>query len=554
MTTVAHDGLSAPAIPAPRAETSRLPNVPPFRVRKAGLGYSGDNVYGVPILLHPTASAIAEDVLSWLEETEERPVLDPDSRVWFGYHPAKGFYTRVPGTAEQAARVLIRQAAQACEQWKRDGWKSARDMLTGEAPLFFGALPVSGRQPTLDDIARALVDISCSAEVAAEIRKRMAAGRAPNVMFNPLTRDADGGWSDDWEGNGIPLGRPEATPIPVPVRAANYAPALITFQTSGGGWDCTIPPAPGFDRLCELVWPGPAVRDAALRSLAMGFTGRATKYVVYWSSETGRGKSLMAALMSDLLGGYARSVPAKSLFGHLADPQRAAEELAGCWLAVVEEGIGDQSFKADSAFKLVTTGGGDLNARKLYQESRQVAATHTILLAVNPEAGLNYADPAICARLCPIRFDGDPAAIAAYAEHYNPAAEAWKAEAPAVLAKMLEYARDFWAGRWKPFTLADVMAYGTAEAIGDDLAFAVEMKTGTNVGTFIDGMRRVLAADADGHGARDLYRRYVQWAALNGRETVTETAFGRALGQCDGVTRARERSGTVYRVAPATGQ
>ena len=32
-------------------------------------------------------------------------------------------------------------------------------------------------------------------------------------------------------------------------------------------------------------------------------------------------------------------------------------------------------------------------------------------------------------------------------------------EAPAVLARMLNYARDFWAGKWKPFTLADIMGY-----------------------------------------------------------------------------------------------
>lgn len=575
-------------IPAPRPEVPRT-DPPRFRVRQAGVRDGGENVYGVPILLHPPASAIADDMLSWLDDHECRAVLDPDARRWLRYDPARGAYSPVAGTAEQAARVFIREAADTCARYGGNGWRAKQNTLTGEEPLHLGMLPVSGHQASLDEIARAMVDLAASGKRAAGTRAQLAAGRRADIMFNPMTwcPRHGGFWRTATGCLGYQLSdepgpdQETADYLAVPLRASGYAPALDDdgpaadegFAALGDAIAALHPgvtpfrewaardkaehperysPHPDFDRICRAIWPDPVARDAALRSYSMGFTGRATKYVIYARSETGRGKSLAASLMADLLGGYARSVPAKTLFGYSADPQRAAQELAGCWLAIVEEGIGSASFKADEAFKVVTTGGGALNARALYQESRQETATHTILLAVNPEADMNYADPAIRARLCPVRFDGDPAEIAELAETYNPASAAWKAEAPAVLATMLGYARGFWSGAWKPYTLADIDSRAElAEIIDDDTALAIEMRTGSNVGAFIDAQRRQLAAEADGHRGRALYKRYQQWAAMNGDEAVTETAFGRAVQACAGVTRAREAKGTTYRVAPA---
>ena len=549
----------AALIPAPRAPSDHRYDASPFRVRSAKARYAGDiPVLGAPTFDYPPASAVAEDMLYWLERQNNSVVLDPVARTWLRYDCATGRYSPLPGTAEQAARVLIREAAAACQRHGAQGWRTAVSTLTGEGPLSgLGGIPLGGHQAAIGEIAAAMVDIASGGERAAATRRGLADGRYPGILFTPLTwrRDDDGyGW---WSGQGSTDidWSPECpdADYAVPLKAARYNPEDgMTLDFDG---NATVHPTPLFDQLCKLVWPDPAVRNAALRALSMGFTGRATKYVIYWSSETGRGKSLMASLVSDLLGGYAKAIPAKTLFGYTADPQRAAEELAGTWLAIVEEGIGDQSFKADAAFKLVTTGGGDLNAPQLYRESRQVEATHTVLLAVNPEAGMNYADPAIRARLCPIRFDGDPAAIASFAEAYNPASAVWKAEAPAVLAKMLDYARDFWTGAWKPWTMADIDTHAElAEVIDDDLALAIEMKTGSNVAAFIAASRRQLAGAAEGHGARDLYRLYAQWAAVANQDTVTETAFGRALGKCAEVTRTREAKGTVYRVAPPAGQ
>jgi hypothetical protein len=542
-------------VPAPGPAVSGVATVEAAALRTGEPQDRAFNCYH-HALMAPKFPEIIADLLEWLDERNHRTVLNPDTRTWLKFDPGKGFYSPVAGTAEQAARVFIAEAAASARAAYDAGLPAWRGSDKYPYLWTWKLLTEQSRHPedpTVEAIARAMTDTAAGGIIAENTRAQLKAGRSPRILFLPMLLAPDLSGNPYWHMVTDDLGYrlydgqdPELDPCEyreIPLRAAGYAPDLDAPRTTG------------FDRLCELVWPDPVVREAALRALSMGFTGRATKYVIYFSSETGRAKSLVAALMSDLLGGYAKSVPAKTLFGYNADPQRAAEELAGAWLVIVEEGIGDQSFKADATFKLMTTGGGDLNARRLYQESRQEAATHTVLLAVNPEAGMNYADPAIMARLCPIQFDGDPAAIAEYADHYNPSTAAWKAEAPAVLEKMLRYARDFWSGAWKPYTLADIMAGGEDLAIDGELAFAVEMKTDSNVGAFIEATRLQLSQEKAGHRARDLFRQYTLWTIRAGQDAVSETAFGRALAKHDGVTRVKGRDANRYFVTPpAIGQ
>jgi hypothetical protein len=490
------------------------------------------------------AKAIAEDLLTWAGRLVRATVLDPDTREWLRYDPAAGKYSPMSGTALQGARVIIMEAVQALEA---SPWFSAQDYPPGHEYWWEAAWvrehllgTYAADYPAMTEIAQAMIDLSCAGSRADETRAAMDRGRSPEVMFHPQTWTDYGRWAE-WDGYGNTWGRDDA----VSLRAARYTPA-----GNVDGPLHTDAPTPGWDRLCELVWPDPDWREAALRGVSMGFTGRATKYVPYWRSETGQGKSLVAAFFSDLLGDYAKSVPAKTLFGYTADPQRAAQELVGTWLAVVEEGIGSESFRADEAFKASTTGGADMNTRKLYQESRQERASHTVLLCVNPEADMNYADPAIRSRLAPVPFTGDPLAIREHAQLYNPSSEAWKAEAPAVLAKMLGYARDYWDGLWVPETLEDMLRGGTVGRLAADMQMALDMRTDTNVADWVAATRRQLAVRQDGYRARDLYLDYTRWSALTGGEAVSETRFGRELVKVDGVTRTRRAAGNVYQISP----
>jgi hypothetical protein len=516
-------------------------------------------------------------MLSYLEE-QDTPAVYMDE-AWYEYEPADGKYSKIKGRTDRQARVYVRRAIDELQAavHKFDPRAAAVAYLEGgkaEHLLFSYAKDISSEEFQLicdqedwarshryaiealedqvSEVADAMLEAVLERNRVRDIAERVYEAKDPYRLYHPMNdsgmdyADVSGHDGCCNEGGGyLPFFEG------IPLKAASYCPSY------------TDVPTPNWDRLCELVWPDPQVREAALRSLSMGFTGRATKYVIYWRSETGLGKSIMAALAKDMLGDYARNVPAKLLFGYSADPQRAAQELAGHWLVVCEEGLGSNSFKADEAFKAVTTGGGDLNTRKLFHESEEQEATHTILLAVNPEADMNYADPAILNRLVSVAFLGfaNRAAIEEMATWYNPKTKAWKAEAPYVLAKMLEYARDFAEGKWKPYTLLDLKKAGVLSlAVDEDTALAIEMKTSTNVADWVYAERKRLSAHT--WQGRKLYDEYTKWCAggqfggPSRGEVLTETKWGRELKAVPGVTKGTGTSGsdkgkTVYTIEPA---
>ena len=504
------------------------------------------------------APQVVQDLLTWLEELDACTVLDPDSRTWLRKDPGRGYFRKVPGTAEQAARVFIAEAAASAKRAYDDGepaWKGGDKwpflktwkLLTGQSD--------NPDNPTPAQLAQAMVDSAAGGERAVMTRKGLLAGESGRGMFLPWkvviynhykgvpdsawwSSEYDGCW--DFGGDRLLT---EMNLREIPFKAAGYIP------------DPDVP-IDGFRKLLELVFPDPAAADAWLRSSSMCFTGIPTKEVLFWRGETNRGKSLLAALMSDLIGGYARNIPAKLLFGYATDDQRAAQELVGTWMAVVEEGVGNQSFKANEAFKAMSNGGALLNARQLYHESRMVPATHTLVLCANAEADPDFRDDAILARLVPIAFAGHPEKIVTYADTYNPTTEpgksAWQREAPGVLALMLSYAQEFVAG-WRPKTLLDLKKAGMLDgSVDDDLALAIEMQTGTNVGGWIADRRATLTGRE--WTGRELYSLYTQWCrgASFGQpdrgEVLTETKWGREIKNVPGVT-FRRSNGARYTIS-----
>jgi hypothetical protein len=522
---------------------------------------------GLSVYYSDTAAELARDMLTWLDNRFRRVVLSDGD--WFAYDPCTGKFAKLAGSTERQARAFIAEAtAQLDAEFGRlDPLAQRIAANTGECFkekwLFSNGTEETFRDidaaervyaareclrgtfredsPTSGQIASAMLDVAMEGGLARDVADRLMRGSDPTRLYHPM--DAEGFDYTRSDNHAVCCGEGGVSdPDGIPLKAASYAPSYASQET------------PLWDELCSLVWPEEEVREAALRTLSMGFTGRATKYVIYWCAETGRGKSLMHSFMRDLLGDYGRKIPAKTLFGYSADPQRAAEELAGRWLAVVDEGIGSASFKADEAFKEMASGGGMINARKLYAESREIDATHTILLAVNPDAAMNYTDPAILNRLVSNPFNGNLDQIRKMAEVYNPSTAAWKREAPAVLAQMLEYARDFSEGKWKPLTLLDLMHAGLMSSLDDDLVLAIEMKTSTNVADWISAHRSRLTGE---HTGRELYKDYELWCSGSQfgsparGEALSETKWGRELQNVPGVVKHRYAAGMRYSVNPA---
>jgi hypothetical protein len=167
---------------------------------------------------------------------------------------------------------------------------------------------------------------------------------------------------------------------------------------------------------------------------------------------------------------------------------------------------------------------------------------------------MNYTDPAILNRLVSNPFNGNLDQIRKMAEVYNPSTAAWKREAPAVLAQMLEYARDFSEGKWKPLTLLDLMHAGLMSSLDDDLVLAIEMKTSTNVADWISAHRSRLTGE---HTGRELYKDYELWCSGSQfgsparGEALSETKWGRELQNVPGVVKHRYAAGMRYSVNPA---
>jgi hypothetical protein len=305
--------------------------------------------------------------------------------------------------------------------------------------------------------------------------------------------------------------RDEARWFDVHLKSARYLP------------DITVP-TPGWHAITAAIFPDEAAREHALSAQAHGLTGFSGKHVPFLRAETNLGKSLLLGLLLDLLGNYARTIPAKVLFGSTADPQRAAQELDGVRLAVVDEGL-RHGYGSAEAFKFVTSGGRELNARRLYEESRQVAATHTLVLACNPEADLNYRDPAVRARLVPALLDGDPDEIRDIARWYNPGSAAWKAEAPGVLAQMIVRASR---------AIGDP-GYGTNQDIPPQCA--AQLNDATALAHLDDPVVRWLASGfvkkTDGREAAtptaSLFEECVSWCRWKGEKPPSAVEFGRTL-------------------------
>jgi Family of unknown function (DUF5906) len=302
-------------------------------------------------------------------------------------------------------------------------------------------------------------------------------------------------------------------------------------------------PTPRWDELTATVFPDPAEREHALNALAHGLHGWPTDTAILARAATGTGKSLIASLISDLLGSYAGQVAASTLFGKSGNAQFAFDEMAGARFVVMSEGR-KASFQATEAFKAVVSPDPLVNARPRHGKHRKlVPGRHTLFLTVNPAADLDYSDPAVVRRLVPAGFTGDPEKLARLTNDYGTRTAQgtvrWKAEAPGVLAQMIVRCA---------YVLGDPANRGTRA----DAPVSV-MSRFEDVAAEADPWGRWLAErTGDGRPTPndDLYADYLKWCEARTVTALNPTHFGRAMASA-GIERTRLDHGTIrgWRIA-----
>ena len=302
-------------------------------------------------------------------------------------------------------------------------------------------------------------------------------------------------------------------------------------------------PTPRWDELTETVFPDPAEREHALNALAHGLHGWPTDTAILARAATGTGKSLIASLLSDLLGDYSGQVAASTLFGKSGNSQFAFDEMAGARFVVMSEGR-KASFQSTEAFKSVVSPDPLVNARgRLERRRRLIPGRHTLFLTVNPAADLDYSDPAVRRRLVPAGFTGDPGKLARLTNEYGTRTAQgtvnWKAEAPGVLAQMIVRCA---------YVLGDPANRGTRADAPESVMGRFE-----DVAAEADPFGRWLAErTGDGRPTAndDLYADYKKWCEERKLIPRDPSWFGRDMASA-GIERARLDHGTIrgWRIA-----
>lgn len=249
-------------------------------------------------------------------------------------------------------------------------------------------------------------------------------------------------------------------------------------------------------------------------------TGDRREQLLFFAHGSGaNGKSTMLDLWHWLMGSYALKLPTTALM--LSRVERHPTELAqlrGKRLAMSSE-LEEGSFWAESRIKDLT-GDETLTARFMRQDDFTFVQTQKHLIAGNHKPRLKGGDPAIARRMVLIPFKE------VFAGHRKDKAlpEKLRAEAPAVLAWLIEGARKWYAdGLAIPSKVHDASRDYLAEH--DDAAMWIEecCDTGPNL------------TDS----ASELYASFRLWKRERGEAEPSMTVWGQRMALVDGIKKRR---------------
>jgi putative DNA primase/helicase len=256
------------------------------------------------------------------------------------------------------------------------------------------------------------------------------------------------------------------------------------------------------------------------RALGYSLTGDTSEQCFFLLHGSGaNGKSTFIEVLRALLGDYARQADASTFLHKDQDtPRNDLARLAGVrFVSAVEAAAGRRL--AEVLVKQIT-GGDTITARFLYHEHFEFDPTFKVWLAANHKPEITATDYAMWRRIRLIPFT----VTIPKEEQDKRLLQKLKTELPGILAWAVEGCQE-----WQ--------REGLCEPGGVQAATAAYQEEMDPLGSFLT--ERCTLSPRVQTPASDLYDAYTKWCLANGEEAMTQTAFGRRLGD-RGLAKARD--------------
>lgn len=308
-----------------------------------------------------------------------------------------------------------------------------------------------------------------------------------------------------------------------------HDPSRWHTKIAGAGFDPTAP-APRWEKFLHGTFDGDPELIAYVQRLAgLAAIGNVTHHVLpFWFGSGGNGKSVLADVLTAVLGDYAITAPANFL---LAGRERHETEIArlhGARMVICSEVNADSKF--DEAKVKVLTGGDVLSGRFMRQDFFDFVPSHTLILMGNHQPQVSAGGQSFWRRLRLVPFlhtvppqDRNP----------NIASELVESEGAAILAWIVAGARAVAEGGLNdPKSVMDATAeYGEQEDA---------------LGRFVE---ECCVLDPEASAQPTIVQAAFQfWAGMNGEsQDMSVIKLGRELSSRFGVRAERSSATRFYR-------
>lgn len=285
---------------------------------------------------------------------------------------------------------------------------------------------------------------------------------------------------------------------------------LSTPHTQHGPYAPASGPTPEWDRWLELIWPDRETREWALLALSVGFTGLSPSIMPLLYGKPGTGKTATVLALMRLLTpanrdeeGYAHPT-GHALLDVNAGGAHAESvlNLRGRRFVYLDEGPPRNPRSGNSlveTLKMLTSGGASISVAGKYKSEITFAPTHTLVLTTNNPPDLS--DPGVARRARLVTCNAEPGDVATA---FGAMDSAFRDEAPAILARMLDYAGRYLADPRcldkirEPITISD-QTRGLIDGADMVTEWLTEMTTPDETGTKSSTLRDAFAAWKKGH-------------------------------------------------------